>query len=58
MKIVRKTVKIGNEAFLRPFVANGNWVEDAQGTNVAEARNSSVAKDLAKMLNSLNKESA
>lgn len=50
-KTTPKSMFIGGRRYVLPFRANGYWVEDATGDNVAEARNAEVAKDLAKTLN-------
>jgi hypothetical protein len=46
-----KTSTVGGVVFLLPFRANGFWVEDSRGTNVAEARDARVARAIADILN-------
>ncbi len=46
-----KRAYFANTWFTLPFRANGFWVEDATGKNVAEAHSREIAKALAETLN-------
>jgi hypothetical protein len=48
---VTKHVYLGDTWFTPPFKANGYYVEDATGKEVADAKSLHIAKGLAEVLN-------